>query len=86
MIESGARLPPLEAVRNELQKLRGNTWLKLSGNAGVVDMVDALLVSQDARITALETQVKQLQGMGGAVDEYAQTLRRSLALGDGGDL
>lgn len=76
MIEVGARLPPLEAVRNELQKLRSNTWLKLSGNAGVIDMVDALLVSQDARLAALEAQMRQLQGMDGAIEDFRQQMLR----------
>lgn len=71
-IETGARLPPLAAIRNELAKLRSSAMVRMSGHAPTVDMVDAWLVSIDARVASLETQVKQLQGMGGAVDEFAR--------------
>ena len=56
-----ARLPPLEAIRNELQVLRRSPMVALSGRAALVDMVDAYIVAHEARLEAIEARIAALE-------------------------
>jgi hypothetical protein len=56
-----ARLPPFEALRNELSTLRASPLVAMSGRRAVLDLVDAYLVATDARLTALESICRKLE-------------------------
>jgi hypothetical protein len=52
-----SRLPPLEALRNEISKLRTSPMVKFSGRGDVLEILDAYVVEQDARIARLEVRL-----------------------------
>jgi hypothetical protein len=54
-----ARLPPFEALRNEIAKLRASPLVALSGRAAALDLLDAYLVSTESRLAALELKSAQ---------------------------
>lgn len=70
------RLPPLEALLNELDALRSNAWVRVSGKAAALDMLRAYLVSTDQRVSNLERMVCEVLAGGLLLGEYGKDLSK----------
>lgn len=68
-----ASTSPTDALRTAIRESRSRAAL-VPGLPSLLDKLDAHLVDSDRRLHALETQVKQLQGMDGAIDEFRKQL------------
>lgn len=56
-----ARLPPFEALRNEIAALRASPLVAMSGRRAALDLIDAYLVATESRVAALERAIAELE-------------------------